>query len=77
MTITLDVSPELEGTLKEEAEASGVPLPDYLLRIVENRDKPRRKPTEDEVEQVLLKAGIIRASPPGEIPMDHTSGSAL
>jgi len=37
LTITLELSPELEAGLSRLAEARGLPLPDYLRRILEEQ----------------------------------------
>ena len=36
MTITLDLSPELEKQLAAEASRQGVPLSEYLVRVLSN-----------------------------------------
>lgn len=40
MTITIDVSPEAAGRLREQADRSGLALPEYVSRPVEDRAAP-------------------------------------
>lgn len=37
MTVTLDLPPDMEAQISEEAMEKGLPLPDYLLTVIRER----------------------------------------
>lgn len=54
MTVTLDLPPETEAAVMREAEARGLPVPDYLLSLIE-----ARPPTPDVSEQLAKNQAAI------------------
>jgi|GEM_PF-1107329 hypothetical protein len=52
MSVTIDLPPEIEESLKAQAEARGMPLADHLRQVLEahaGASKTRRKALEDRI----------------------------
>lgn len=64
MTLTLDLSPELESRLQQEAERLGVPPEAYVARIVEASLSQRT--VGEQIVAEWERAGVIGSRP--EIP---------
>lgn len=42
MTVTLDLPPDMEAQISEEAAEKGQELPDYLLSLIQGRPTPKK-----------------------------------
>jgi hypothetical protein len=59
MTITLELPPELETKLAAEASRQGVPLADYLLRVLSNGGQKAPSISGTELVAYWQQAGIV------------------
>jgi hypothetical protein len=66
MTIVVEVSPELEASLKAEADLHGMGLPEYAGKILEERRHPYATGT-----------GILKPGDVAEMTKIMTAGSEL
>ena len=55
MTVTLELPPDVEAQVTSEAEKQGIPLPDYLLTLIQGR---RGLPIEG-IENYLLSESAL------------------
>jgi hypothetical protein len=56
MSITLDLTPEIEQALRLRAEAQGLPLSDYVAQIVEREAGLASRPSPRPTGQALVDA---------------------
>lgn len=54
MTITLELPPETEAAVTREAEARGLPVPDYLLSLIEASATPELGRKQEAVEALRV-----------------------
>jgi hypothetical protein len=57
MTVMIELTPEVEANLAAQAEARGLPLEEYVQRVVEDRAavEPQRRQTPESIEAALDK----------------------
>ena len=66
MSITIDLPPDVEESLKEQAAARGVPLAEHLRRLLAEQagpQKPRRKTIEERIKQWRDVSGLPDTKP--------------
>jgi hypothetical protein len=56
MSVTLNLNPEVESELLARARASGVPLEQYLLSLVESAARPTAQNADDTAQPVRAEA---------------------
>ncbi len=55
MTVILDLPPDIEAQVAEEALQEGLPLPDYLMTVI----RQRQTPTSENIAGYLLSESAL------------------
>ena len=67
MTIVIDLSPEAEQHLREEAEARGIPESDCARDLLGETLEAQRAGTEEDFQRAMVAAGLMLEA---KVPLD-------